>query len=142
MNATLEKFGDPATRVASYDHWAVLLRPQQVTVGAMVLVCTDPVTRFSALSASAFADLQQAVTGIERTLAHTLHPDKINYLMLMMVDPDVHFHVLPRYEATREFAGQAFSDSAWPGPPDLRAANETSEETREKLIDYLREHWN
>lgn len=142
MNATLEKFGDPATRLASYDHWAVLLRPQQVTLGAMVLICTDPVTQFSALSADAFADLQRAVAGIERTLAQTLRPDKINYLMLMMVDPDVHFHVLPRYGAPREFAKLSFSDAAWPGPPDLRAGNETSAETREKLIDYLREHWN
>ena len=108
----------------------------------MVLVCTDPVTQFSALSPEAFADLQRAVTGIEHTLAQTLRPDKINYLMLMMVDPDVHFHVLPRYGAARDFARHPFSDTAWPGPPDLRAVNETSEETRAELIDYLREHWN
>ena len=141
MNATLEKFGDPATRVASYDHWAVLLRPQQVTVGAMVLVCTDPVTRFSALSASAFADLQQAVTGIERTLAHTLRPDKINYLMLMMVDPQVHFHVLPRYAEAKTFQGTTFADPGWPAVPNLGAATETDEALNAAIIAEIKQVW-
>ena len=27
MNATIEKFGYPATLIAQFDHWLVLLRP-------------------------------------------------------------------------------------------------------------------
>ena len=42
---------------------------------------------------------------LDTALAKTFAPDKLNYLMLMMVDPDVHFHVLPRYAAARAFAG-------------------------------------
>ena len=37
MNATIEKFGHPATLVADYDHWTVLLRPAQPVLGALVL---------------------------------------------------------------------------------------------------------
>jgi len=37
--------------------------------------------------------------------------------MLMMVDPDVHFHVLPRYENPREFGGRTHNDRFWPKPP-------------------------
>jgi hypothetical protein len=32
MNATIEKFGWPATLVAEFDHWVVLLRPAQPTL--------------------------------------------------------------------------------------------------------------
>ena len=37
MNATIEKFGYPATLVAQFDHWLVLLRPSQPTLGSLVL---------------------------------------------------------------------------------------------------------
>ena len=42
-----------------------------------------------------------------------------NYLMLMMVDPYVHFHVLPRYREPQEFRAVTFADKGWPGTPDL-----------------------
>src|SRR5690606_24257005 len=37
MNATIAKFGHPATLIAEYAHWVVLLRPAQPTLGALVL---------------------------------------------------------------------------------------------------------
>lgn len=44
---------------------------------------------------------------------------KINYLMLMMVDPHVHFHVIPRYDGAREWNSREFVDVGWPKVPDL-----------------------
>ena len=38
---TLLKFNYPQTLLREYQHWAVLLRPKQVTVGSLVLICTD-----------------------------------------------------------------------------------------------------
>ena len=58
--------------------------------------------------------------------------------MLMMVDPDVHFHVLPRYDGTRSFAGRAFGDDAWPGPPDITANLGLSEAEHAELLEHLR----
>ncbi|MGH6718550.1 MAG: HIT family protein [Alphaproteobacteria bacterium] len=117
-NATMTKFGDPANRVAETRRWVALVRPQQVTLGSLVLVSTEPARAFGALSAEAFVELGTLVQGAEAALGRLFAYDKINYLMLMMVDPDVHFHVFPRYAAAREFAGLAFRDEAWPRPPD------------------------
>ena len=50
MNPTMAKFGHPETLVADYDRLVVLLRPQQVTLGALVLVCKEAATAFSQLS--------------------------------------------------------------------------------------------
>lgn len=49
-NATMTKFGFPRTLVAETAHWTVLVRPQQVTLGSLVLVCKEPVTAFGAAS--------------------------------------------------------------------------------------------
>ena len=37
MNPTLRKFGYPATLLRELDHWVTLLRPEQVTLGSLVL---------------------------------------------------------------------------------------------------------
>ena len=116
-NATAEKFGHPASLIREYRHWLVLARPQQVTLGALVLVCTDAARAFSQISVRAFEELAQVTADLDTALTRCFKPDKLNYLMLMMVDPDVHFHVIPRYAGARAFAGVDYPDTGWPGPP-------------------------
>ncbi|WP_084399843.1 HIT family protein [Henriciella aquimarina] len=118
-NATFTKFGGPGTLIADYEHWCVLARPKQVTLGALVLLSDSPHERFSDLPLGAFTELSQVTADLEAAIGRFVSPEKMNYLMLMMVDPHVHFHVLPRYSDERRFADTAFPDTGWPGPPDL-----------------------
>ena len=122
INATIEKFGHPATLIREYQHWVVLLRPAQVTLGSLVLAAKSPATAYGQLPPSAFAEQAIVVGNIERALGAFCGFDRINYLMLMMVDPHVHFHVIPRYDGKREWNGVEFADAGWPGPPDLKSA--------------------
>jgi diadenosine tetraphosphate (Ap4A) HIT family hydrolase len=140
-NATELKFGDPEGRVAQTQSWTVLLRPRQPTLGSLVLVCREPVRAFSDLSAGAFTDLSHVVQGVERTLRQVVDYERINYLMLMMVDPDVHFHVIPRYSAPRHFADVEFPDTSWPGPPALEPAIVPAIDVRTALLARLRAAW-
>lgn len=141
VNDTMKTFGYPATVVADYGCWTVLLRPQQPTLGALVLVCKEPETRFSAISGDAFQELKQVTVDIEGVLGKAFGFDKINYLMLMMVDPDVHFHVVPRYAQEKEFGGARFPDAGWPRVPDLAQAVTLDEGMRDRLVAFLRERW-
>lgn len=54
MNATMKKFGYPETLIREYDNWVVLLRSQQATLGALVLVCKENADAFSQISQDAF----------------------------------------------------------------------------------------
>ena len=137
----MKTFGYPETLVEKFDKWVVLLRPQQATLGSLVLVCAEPARAFSMLTPGAFAELRQVTGKIERGLANAFAYDKINYLMLMMVDPDVHFHVLPRYARIRSFKGREFHDAGWPGPPDLTRVNPTSPEVSRAILAHLRASW-
>jgi diadenosine tetraphosphate (Ap4A) HIT family hydrolase len=141
MNETLKKFGYPETLVREFERWAVVLRPKQVTLGSLVLVCKEPVTALGAVSRNGFSELAEVTRQVEDTLQRTFHYDKINYLLLMMVDPDVHFHVLPRYAEPRRFRDVEFTDASWPGPPDLAAVNATSPETSRAILERLRKDW-
>jgi diadenosine tetraphosphate (Ap4A) HIT family hydrolase len=141
MNETIVRFGYPETLVADYAHWVVLLRPAQPTLGSLVLAAKGPATAFSQLSAEAFVELARVVQDIEGRVCDAVGYAKINYLMLMMVDPNVHFHVIPRYEGERSAAGVTVRDAGWPKAPALNEAVELSAEQIAALTGWLRSDW-
>ena len=140
-NDTMTKFGYPDTLIRDYHRWVVLLRPHQATLGALVLVCKDPVQSFGEVSSQAFGELQQVTGDIEAGLTAFRPYQKINYLMLMMVDKDVHFHVLPRYESDQDFEGTTFPDKGWPAVPDLAAGVQADAAALAKLGAALKAAW-
>jgi diadenosine tetraphosphate (Ap4A) HIT family hydrolase len=141
MNATMTKFGYPGSLIREYPCWSVQLRPAQATLGALVLVCKEAATRFGQLSPGAFAELGLVVKAAETALADAFAYERINYLMLMMVDPDVHFHVLPRYSAPRSFSGVTFVDAGWPALPRLDAVTATTVAVNAELLSRIRSCW-
>jgi diadenosine tetraphosphate (Ap4A) HIT family hydrolase len=122
MNATIEKFGGASTLIADYPQWVVLLRPQAVTLGSLIIAAKGEETAFSALPEVAFTELAMVIRDVETVLAKAVGQAKMNYLMLMMVDPHVHFPALPRYDGSRSHNGADFGDAGWPGPPALPSA--------------------
>jgi len=138
MNATIEKFGWPATLVKEFDHWVVLLRPTQPTLGSLVLAAKSNTTAFGELPVDAHAELKSVTQAIEGALDRLVGYAKINYLMLMMVDPHVHFHVIPRYEGAREWGGLTFTDAGWPAVPQLGEAVTLEQADRDALVAELK----
>ncbi len=141
MNATIRRFGHPATLVAEYEHWVVLLRPQTPTLGALVLAAKGEATAYGTLAATAFTEQARVVADIEAALATAVSFERINYLMLMMVDPHVHFHVIPRYEGKRSRDGVDYPDAGWPRLPELGTAATLSEAQVAEQVAWLKEVW-
>lgn len=133
MNPTIEKFGYPASLVREYDQWVVLVRPAQVTLGSLILAAKSDACAYGDLPRSAFEEQGRIVASIERALTDFCAYDRINYLMLMMVDPNVHFHVIPRYSEMRRWGGMEIPDPGWPGPPQLGDAITLAEEQVRRL---------
>jgi diadenosine tetraphosphate (Ap4A) HIT family hydrolase len=78
------------------------------------------------------------VREVESALREFCNYERINYLMLMMVDPHVHFHVIPRYSASRQWEGTAFQDGGWPGPPQLKIAVELDSDQVSRMRTQLK----
>src|ERR1700741_2403374 len=140
-NDTMRKFGYPDSLVRDYEHWVVLLRPGQVTLGSLVLAAKSDATAFGALPPGAHAELARVTAEIEATLKAEVGYERINYLMLMMVDPHVHFHIFPRYAGTRTFDEATIEDVGWPGLPDLKSAQELAQAIFDRLSKRLIEVW-
>lgn len=141
-NETMLKFKYPETLLKEYQHWVVLLRPNQPTIGSLILACKSKAESMSELSILAFNELSAVTKEIEYGLKRAFQYDKINYMALMMVDKQVHFHVIPRYAEDRSFEDMVFTDKGWPALPQLTETAELSEDEFEILYNYLQKHFN
>jgi len=137
-NPTMRKFGYPGTLVREFEHWVVLVRPAQVTLGSLVLAAKSEATAYSSLPDEAFAEQAVAIRAIESALRQFCSYERINYLMLMMVDREVHFHVIPRYSGSREWQGIGFPDKGWPGIPELKFIIETDDLQLSSMRDEIK----
>jgi diadenosine tetraphosphate (Ap4A) HIT family hydrolase len=140
-NQTAVRFGYPETLIREYEHWLVLLREPQATLGSLVLCAKSEATEFSALEMEAHTEMGKVVGEIEDALKAAFAYEKINYLMLMMVDPNVHFHVIPRYSQPRSACGLTIPDPGWPALPQLGEAHELSCTEREALLAHISSYW-
>jgi diadenosine tetraphosphate (Ap4A) HIT family hydrolase len=138
MNATLEKFGYPESLIREYDHWVVLLRPAQVTLGSVIIAAKSDARSFGALRPEEMAEWPGIVRSFESAIVKDFGAEKFNYLALMMVDPNPHFHGIPRYRGPVTFQGQSFTDERFPMPPALDVLNECSKEMLAALREHLR----
>ncbi|MFA5015851.1 MAG: hypothetical protein WC549_10015 [Actinomycetota bacterium] len=66
------------------------------------------------VSAEAWSEFGDVCTFVEATIKKAFGAEKFNYLALMMYDPEVHFHVIPRYSKPVRFANREFIDPDWP----------------------------
>jgi len=137
LNTTLQKFLYPENLIKSYDYWHLLLRPGQPTLGSLVLICKEPVHHYSSISTEAMSEQKKIIGEIEAVLKSRFDYSKINYLMLMMVDPAVHFHIIPRYENPVEFCNREYSDLSWPSAPDFSLDLQLSEVYKQELLKTL-----
>ncbi|WP_151671766.1 HIT family protein [Nitrincola schmidtii] len=101
------------------DHWVLSIRPQQLTLGSMVLSVKHEVYDFSSLSEDQSLHMAELLGVAEKLVKARWGAVRLNVLCLMMQDPLLHFHIFPRYDRTVEFAGREWKDADWPKPPSV-----------------------
>jgi diadenosine tetraphosphate (Ap4A) HIT family hydrolase len=114
MNETIATFGYPSTLIKEYKHWVVLLRPEQITLGTLVLAAKSEARHLGELDSAEWEEFARVSTFAENLLIDRFGAEKFNYLALMMKDPNVHFHFIPRYSKPVDLVGTQYVDPDWP----------------------------
>lgn len=109
-------------------HWVASVRPAQPVPGSLVLSTTHDALSFGEVPPASGTELVELLAAAEGVAREELGAARVNVLCLMMVDPLLHFHVLPRFGAPVELAGRTWVDHGWPGTPELAAEPATEEE--------------
>lgn len=136
MKEFSEKFRIEEFKIRQIGSWIISLRPSQVTIGSLILSLNRKSSSFSDLTIKEGEELINAFKEIENIYSYSFKPDKINYLALMMVDDQVHYHVIPRYENFVEFDNNIYTDVDWPKPPEIM--NKLENIDLNNILDYLK----
>jgi len=107
---TLSKFNFPDLLIKEYNYWYLLLRYEQPTLGSLILITKHGENQYSKIAKNGFIEFSEIVKEIEPVLKSKFKCSKINYLMLMMQDPEVHYHIIPRYSKDLLFNDVLFKD--------------------------------
>lgn len=136
----LQVFDEKNNLIKDYTYWKLLIRNSNTTLGNCVAIANRHMERFSEITNDEMEEFAHVVKDVETALNKAFSYDKINYLMLMMKDKHVHFHIIPRYSALRKFAGFEWVDDFQPDPlmqrhPDV--SKEVLQQVRNKIIENI-----
>ena len=112
-----EIFDEENNLIKEYEHWKLLVRNRNTTLGNCVAITKRHIERLSEITPEEMEEFTHLVKDVENALKKAFSYDKMNYIMAMMKDPHAHFHILPRYSSEREFAGLKWEDEGWPKTP-------------------------
>lgn len=96
--------------IAQAPSWAICLNRNQDLLGRCYVLLKRPETDVTRLTDAEVTELWAVVRKVREVLEALWYPDHFNYAFLMNVDPQVHFHVIPRYRDLRELNGGTFVD--------------------------------
>ncbi|MFJ8512846.1 hypothetical protein [Lysinibacillus xylanilyticus] len=133
------KFKTDELKIFETEYWLWSLRPHQATLGAGILSLKRECTSLGQLMQEEFTDLNNIIKVIEATNKQLFSYDIMNYLMLMMIDKQVHYHVIPRYEKEIKIFGDVWKDSSWPGVPNL-AGDAIDMNKLKKISSYVKDN--
>ena len=119
-------------------HWVTSVRPGQITLGSMVVSSSQGLLDFTDLTDTSSAALGAAFGMVERLARERFGAVRVNFIALMMKDPVIHFHALPRYDRSIEWYGRVWEDVDWPGPPTFGPAP-VDDEVLTSIRDDLRD---
>jgi len=137
-NTTLKALSSSPNLIKDYAHWYLLLCPKQPTLGSLVLVCKEHISHYSDISLAALNEKKSIIEEIESVLRYRFNYYNINYLMLMTYDPQVHFHIIPRYENAIKYCESEYLDITWPADPDLTNGIQLPEKHHQELLQTLK----
>lgn len=123
--------------IKEYEHWIILFRNKQVTIGSVIIMSKHlDQTSLGGLSADVWGEFGGVCQDVEHMISSAFGAEKFNYLALMMYDPEVHFHVIPRYSKLVLFGGKEFVDPDWPDATQ-RIAMDLDQDTLHSIYDKL-----
>jgi diadenosine tetraphosphate (Ap4A) HIT family hydrolase len=95
----------PETIIERDALWAIALNRNQNLLGKVMLVLNRPLEQVILLRDDEWADLHNQMRRVTQALSAVFQPDHFYYAFLQNQDRQIHLHAIPRYAASRTFAG-------------------------------------
>tara|TARA_B110000879_G_C10817832_1_gene372914 strand:- start:64 stop:498 length:435 start_codon:yes stop_codon:yes gene_type:complete len=136
----LDNFDVKTLIIKDYKYWLWVLRKDQVTIGSSIIISKENHKNLCEISTEGFLELKKVLFDVEHSIKKAFNYSEINYLTLMMVDPIVHTHIIPRYKSAVKFNKKLYIDEIYPYPPNLEMKQNLLFEEKLMIINYIKKH--
>jgi len=133
----IEKYNLSDNVIFETTHWSWILNNNQSTIGSSFLVLKRDCTSFNETLIDEMNDFKFISSLIEKVFAKAFNIKKVQFLKLMMIDQQLHYHIVPRHEEPINIFNFEWKDNDWPGLPNLETLNYDSTITN-KILEYLK----
>ncbi|GAB4462741.1 MAG: HIT family protein [Armatimonadaceae bacterium] len=127
--------------IAEGNYWALVLNKDQSLLGRSFLLLKRPETDPLALTEDESRELWLFSRKVREVLDRAWEPDHFNYAFLMNIDKQVHFHIIPRYQRKREFAGGTYVDPEFGGHYNIGPPRILDDEAYDAVISEMRKRF-
>lgn len=127
------KFAPGESIVKKYDHWHVVVRGRQATLGDVTFVLRRTVDSLGDVTPEEMAELPLAVGWFEGAARALFGPTRFDYAVMLDRDPHVHLDAFPRYENPVERYERTWTDAAWPDPVETHDVQTLSRDQHHQL---------
>lgn len=134
----MNKFKPNENKIKEFNHWIVVIREKQVTLGACVIILKRPINSLSEMRADEAEEFPEVLRWYEDKCKNCFGAEKYNYVVAMMKDNFVHYHAFPRYSSIVRKYGKEWEDQDWPKVVNFRNI-EIEREVLEEIIWEMRE---
>ena len=110
----MNKFKPEKNTIREFNHWVVLLREKQVTLGAVIIALKRETPSLAQLTKEEAAEFPIVVSWFEELCSSLYGATKFNYVAAMMKDNFVHYHAFPRYGNAFTMYDIEWKDQNWP----------------------------
>lgn len=130
-------------KIREFTHWDLYLHENQYFLGRMYIWSKrEGLTDLMDVTDKENLELFHIAREAKRALVELFQPDLFNWAALGNVSRQCHLHVIPRYEAEREFHKFTFRDENWnknyaPYNYDFRTPEEVTCAIRDALKAHL-----
>ena len=134
----------PQTKVYESEYWRVDLSDNQAYLGRSIVSLNRHAENLSELSSQEWQELKAIINRFEKALTSIFNTTSFNWTALMndaykspSPQPDVHFHVWPRYRDAPKVNNELFSDPNFAHHYDKTAERSVSDETMAAIHDKI-----
>ncbi|GEM_PF-955987 len=114
------KFKIDDLEIAQSEGWILSLRPNQITLGSMVISSSEGFLNYSSIGEESYRGFFKMLSMAEEVSDKVFGSKRVNSISLMMKDPIIHYHIIPRYPSPVQFSGREWIDESWPAPPNFK----------------------
>ena len=100
-------------KIKDFKYWTVYLYPNQYYLGRVFIKANKEIIDLMDISREERDELFQIGLKVRNVLTSLFRPDKFNYCSLGNIVPQLHLHLIPRYNDSRVFENIVFNDDRW-----------------------------